>query len=82
MNDKSHLTSKPQLEHSRPGRIYHDLRSASRDYALAYEKNTKPNERDTLPEAVALYVAQVPVVYHVPALIKHPLLELPTYACK
>jgi hypothetical protein len=45
-------------------------------------KNTKPNEGGTLPEAVALYVAQVPVVYHVPPLIRHPLLLLPTYACK
>jgi hypothetical protein len=25
-----------------------------------------------LPEAVAVYVAQVPVVYHVPADIRHP----------
>lgn len=26
-----------------------------------------------IPEAVAVYVAQVPLVYHVPALIKQPL---------
>jgi len=31
---------------------------------------------------LAVYVAQVPVVYHVPALIKHPLFAPPVYACK
>lgn len=37
---------------------------------------------NVLPDAVAVYLAHVPVVYHVPALIKHPLLVLPTYASK
>jgi hypothetical protein len=35
-----------------------------------------------IPEVAAVYVAHVPVVYHVPALIRHPLLAPPVYACK
>lgn len=30
------------------------------------------NRQKNIPEAVAVNVAQVPVVYQVPALIKHP----------
>jgi len=32
----------------------------------------------SLPDDVAVYVAQVPLVYHVPALIKHPVWVVPT----
>ena len=33
------------------------------------------SDRQDVPEVAAVYVAHVPVVYHVPALIRHPLFE-------
>lgn len=46
--------------------------------------STSTTRQNNIPSAtlLAVYVAQVPVVYHVPALIKHPLFAPPVYACK
>jgi hypothetical protein len=54
-----------------------ELLSVNPDPAEIRQSQLHRNTGELVPDAVAVKVAQVPLLYHVPALIKHPVWVLP-----